>query len=787
LFKPFFIDNYSNNNLNDRETLNDCVFNTYNILDPSYQKFALKNASEENIYKKQNRAENNIFEKKENIELQYEENNKILKQIFLDSSSFNKIKNEYLLPYSKFLKIIFLKNTKEKNLIFRNNELENEILHLNDIDLIIFNHFKKKKQFFSFNEFSDLLRKVCERIYSNYEESPKEFLIKFIKEYLIGQKFNDSFTININFKKKNSFNIDMREDAISSDLIYNKNIFDATERNKVLYLENFICNFKLDIKIKIILISILETLVKLYKSYFYFEVNNFTDKHKIEHNSYDTLIKFCINFDLIPIVFSKELISNYWNLILKSEKINEALICNKDFDDFNLFIIHDTQDPDLMNYNATSKSLQPSNLGVVFTFFKFCVFLIHLSELADEKIRCFYEKYFHKIVDINKTNNIIDPNLESNKSERFLFLLEKLNRSKGFINFEKNLSLAYNTKFSLLPSIKVINLILPSLIYLKMKEDQKAKNIQELKKNRFSYQNLNKKMSRLETKNCIINNSELFKKSNRIINYSENKYKNKHIYSSLDNINYEIYEKDLSILMPIEGHLIKKLNLKLTDLKEIFDYYSSQLNIDGLSNKPNKMIFISFHKFLEDNLLIAKKEKNFIDKGNEISNDLNSTFNKTPRYLKEYKLIGQDAINIFSELVSMKNINNTGTTKNIITEASSKKDSETKKEKDLKLKQDFKYSTIDFFLFIKSFEYLSLKIFWNKNMMDGLCQDSNDNADLLNKAMEKFINYKIPSFITNFNIKKFYIKKNLEKQDIKQNCSKFIMQDNIVIKFNGLI
>jgi len=468
-----------------------------------------------------------ILEKKKNLELKFTEYKGKLEHIFLENSSFNKTKYAYIMPYSKLVKLIHSKNITyldRKSKIHCDDSTiqitakakpNNKLLELNDLDLMLHNLFKQKKLHYSFPDFIKTIEKLCEMIYSNHEEKPKECLIKFTQEFFIKEELNknDVYTSaevyenGNNNMQKNSSNIDLRENFIpgnnaikeksQNEIIYNSN----QEKNKRQLMEKFILDFTFDIKIKIILISILETLVKIYKSYFYFETNkcsSSSDKEKIEKNSFHALIKFCSDFNLVPYLFSFEHLSNYWNLVTKNQKIKIFLEAQKT----KLFTICDTNDPDLQRFNAKSKTLNPTELGFIFRFYNFCIFLIHISELATEKQKSNTETHFklnNSVKDCSKLEKAdksllnyknyksaeeAHMNFDTHKSEKFLFLLENFHRSNGFLKFEEKICMAFNTKYSLLPPLKVINLIIPSLAYDEMLESERHMQIEEIKKMR---------------------------------------------------------------------------------------------------------------------------------------------------------------------------------------------------------------------------------------------------------------------------------------------------------------
>ncbi len=387
------------------------------------------------------------------------------------------------------------------------------------------------------------------------------------------------------------------------------------------------------------------------------------------------------------------------------------------------------------------------------------MFLIHMSQLGDMKYNSCYEKIQHRC--FKNLENNIDTNLESEKSQNFLYFLEKLNRSDGFKKFESKLSVEFNTKYFLLPPIKVINLILPSLFNFEKKENEKGGNLNEIE-NRIKKTLIKQNISKDKNDSLMI---EKLKHSFSL----ENKGRDE--IEELENI-------DLKNLFPIKENLINDLRGNIVDNKEIFDFYSSE-NDDTLDKTNNKMIFIGFYQFLDDNNLIISKNEN--DNHNLID-EYNSSFNKINKNFKEKKINAQDAIDIFSKLSSIKNNYILRNSKNLFRSGSSDFiDSYKLKENGSNIVSIFEYSNIDFYLFLKSFEYLSMNIYFNKNINDGLIMDSQDYKDLLNISMNNFINFKIANFIKKRNLKNILQKKTNNKNQLYKKNLEFILNRKIVI------
>lgn len=540
-------------------------------------------------------------------------------------------------------------------------------------------------------------------------------------------------------------------------------------------LENFVNNFIFDHKVKIILVSIIPTLEKIYRKYFYFETNHKTRITEINKDSFRNVIKFCQDFDIIPYSVSEKIIEVYWSIVVNNiNNLNlEILISErfKEFDKNRLFKISNSNDEETTKFNEINKTLKCSEIGSVFTFYRFCIFLIHIAELSllKEKliINKVHKNFSHKKLSF-KTNKNIDQELIkyisydknnkkynnnckikfNDKSENFLFFLEKLNNSMGFLNFEKSLSLANSSKFSLLPNYKILNLIIPEIMNYSKDKRQIKCSIKE-----------------------------------------KNKKKIIPIMQDFKNSKQEIKLLDLNKILSIDEVSLKQFEAFIPQIIEIYEFYVSTFKcnkdkIFGDDNK-NKMIFPAFFKFLDDIDLI-KKEKT-TGNSNYLLNDpsLNLESFKFSRLANEYRLTINDVTEIFSYLVSIKNINYSNSINNKITEASS---NIVRNEKNVLLNNDFNYSNIDFSLFLKSFEKISLKLYWNKTNVDGLYSDSGHINEMIKASMKKFTKLKLPTIIKNFNIMKCLNsnKDSFINYNYKQAHYNFINQ-KIIVKNNSSI
>ena len=573
-------------------------------------------------------------------------------------------------------------------------------LTLNKIDLIAQNHLKTTKKIIklTFMDFYKLIQKICIKTIPNFLENPTDSLILFIINKLAkilstnSYKSDSCSNLYILTDEKNETNSNINNIEVEFKLgnELRKKPSNADLKNYE-FLEKFILEFKFDNKIKIIIISILPGLVNIYKSYFYFEVNKFNDKKKITNNSFDSMIKFLKDFSIIPYEISYDLITNYWNLIIFNEKVLNFYKNNLDYNKSNLFHLDNSnKDVELNKFNNLTKKLKCENLGKIFTFFNFCILLVHISDLSNIKYDFIKKENYYKPI-----------------SEKLLYFLEKLNSCTGYLKFEKNISKGFNCNFKLIPSAFIMNRITPLF-----DTDKGIKNT-EIEENKENYLD------------SYINNSIDLEKGN----LKRFQYKKSNGILNLKNI------------LCVEDNLINIIQEKFEEINEIFEFCCKQ-NMGN--NSINKLNFISFYNFLKESFLLKNSTDLFIKKKFVYSVDLSL-------------LSDEDVYIIFSVLKNLKDFKKI----NYIQYLNS-----TKVEK---VNNNYE-NLIDLSLFIKSFEFLALKLF-QKNFNDEQIKNKNPN-NILNISMDKFLEFILPNIIFKF--------KNNTNEEIKSEYIEFIKQEKIV-------
>ena len=102
----------------------------------------------------------------------------------------------------------------------------------------------------------------------------------------------------------------------------------------------------------------------------------------------------------------------------------------------NPFPIYNTTGLEIIE--STNSIVSPKNNGRFFTFFKFIEFIVKCSKATFADTASLQE------------NNMID-------AEMFCLMLERMELSKGFTNFEKKTFKPHTSKITLLPSKAVVN------------------------------------------------------------------------------------------------------------------------------------------------------------------------------------------------------------------------------------------------------------------------------------------------------------------------------------------
>ena len=297
--------------------------------------------------------------------------------------------------------------------------IDERIVKTKEIEIILQRINKGIKNYTSEN-FLDLLTKICMCINKNFYDDKKGTFINFIRTYL------EPYC----FEMDKISEIEITEQSKNNDLLQKVKIINLENDSRIklnipLNFKKFIENYSFDQLSFLILSSILEGLKQIYKYYFIYEINNYIDLKKIEKNSFKNYLTFCREFQIFPYLINKNLLELYWSIIISNSL--EDLINNPNIS--------------LDKFNQNSY-----NIGTIYTFPKFVLLFSHIASF-----------YFYTI--------------EISKSEKLLYLIEKIYHSKGYVNFNKNICSTYNKKFCIVPPKDVIELINKKLL-----EDDKINN-----------------------------------------------------------------------------------------------------------------------------------------------------------------------------------------------------------------------------------------------------------------------------------------------------------------------
>jgi hypothetical protein len=457
------------------------------------------------------------------------------------------------------------------------NLIDDKTLKSSDIDLLI-KKINPNVNKLTEKNFLDLIVSIAARIYpKDYKKNPKNTIDNLISTFL------EPFSKHIDDK-----NIDLN-DAIKMPFIH---------RSLELLINKFLIDYKLIALVNNILYSIKE----IYKNYFSLENHNIKDYQKILSNSQNDLIEFCKDFQISPYMISQEQLVIYFNLIVK--------IDIKNLTNNNLF-----DGEEIGNKNENYIIDPKKDMGTVFTLSRLCASLIHFS-----------------IFSYSKNNQMNLNNI--NDSEKFLLFLEKLENSKGFLNFQKKSNKPHTTNFSLIPKKSVLKLIDSDLLnaydYFSDEESISSNN-----NNNTTYLNNN-------------NNSTTYLNNNNN-NYNYNQNQGRKIISiekflkDYDDLVKNNQEIDLKSLMNLNDENFQNLiNNKMDFLKELFSSYAKL----GDKFSPVKLTFSSFLKFFKDcNLIINEKDReNNLRKlkNNSTNIDYNSkllNLSKTPSKINKENLL----------------------------------------------------------------------------------------------------------------------------------------------------
>ena len=372
---------------------------------------------EKNQFKNNNNSNKNInnnmindFSYKNEISIKSEGSNNII----VETKFFKKDKNKE--------NIDLVKESKEKILT------KEEILYYTHIIFLNNSKFMKNQQKYMMTKtnFLNILKSlnlissqiilveidliydsICPKssmiIYSQFNQ----LLMKVIQK-LYPEKYNISPKLTINYflnKLINYYNL-FFENKIPKDYLY------KYQYNSIVKLLQVYPNEK---QINIIN-EIFLTINEIYEKYFLYELNY---NHDFIYRSRENLIEFCKDFEIVPQIINSTQAMTYYNLAIHIDQ----------------------------TYNFLSSELKKykniKNKGIIFTLIHFNLFLIHISLY-------YYTKLFG-----SKTWTYDENNQNITNEGKLILFLEKLEYSKGMINFIPKLSTPRTKNMTLIPSREI--------------------------------------------------------------------------------------------------------------------------------------------------------------------------------------------------------------------------------------------------------------------------------------------------------------------------------------------
>ena len=258
-------------------------------------------------------------------------------------------------------------------------------------------------------------------IYSQFNQILMKIIQKVYPEkYTISPKLTINYFLN---KLINHYNL-FFENKIPKDYLYKYQYNSIVKILQIVPNENqiFIIN------------HISPTINEIYVKYFVYELNY---NHKFIYKSSENFIKFCRDFEIIPQIINSTQAMTYYNLTIHIDQI------------FNNF------------YNAIKKYKNIQNKGIIFTLIHFILFFIHISFYSYAKI------FGSKSWCYDENTKII-----TNETKLILFL-EKIEHSKGMINFLQKLSTPRTRTLSFIPSKEICSSIGIFDIYKKKEKETK--------------------------------------------------------------------------------------------------------------------------------------------------------------------------------------------------------------------------------------------------------------------------------------------------------------------------
>ena len=760
--KNYDIQNFSlNDNQNSINTLKDNNQNNYSINNELISE-RKSNKSEITYYeeKMKTKDSNSLFD----INLTKSEILEKINKIFLNNSTFSKSENDYLITQQKIIEIL-----KQSEIINKN------IITISEVDVILSN-IKHGQNKFNIIEFINFLIKLCEKLYKeNFKKNQKETFNYFIHIFYINYE-------NI-----------LEENSDKNYIAY------FNEKSCTLKVIETIITTNIDPNVIKLLLNIYPTLKNIYSYYFSKELNKVIKIENLQIISQKKLIEFAKDFNIIPYSMTESNFITYYNLILKyvnENQFDEKLFDNKKY----------------------------PNLGRCYRLYMFILLFYHFS------IICYYKDYQLKFSEDNKRKINVDT---------LLFFLERLENTKGLSKYLYKKGENYNINLSFIPDNKLINEC------KKIEEDEKDKfNFIKEEKEKFenSMYGYNspfiksRKVSLISDRfNTLKSKSKNMKgeficnkamKKNEFNMNNNNKIIDRNIIQNLNIIFENSKEKKILILqnlLNLKEELIDLIYDNLDGLIELFFKFSKfndkiNYNYMTLSSYLNFLksadIIISVpEEFKNDYLEISnqlkqksmnlgeiksydsknnkefqctvltknKSEKDYL---NKINNIINTDDNK-----KVEKLTESDATLVFYYLTGYKNYNSKNKIKLQFDKnfgyyyqfgENFEKTFNFDYRNYIKKIKNFP-NKMDFFLFLKSFEIISAKLYPNETLNNAFIKLFKDklkiilpkefliNDEYIKNNIKKINDEKIKDFLNKISpvIKPLYLKYSDEEENFK--------------------
>ena len=488
-----------------------------------------------------------------------------LNKIFLSNSQYNTKEKDYFM--NRFQIIEVLKNSKiiSKGIISKTQA---------DIILTQLNPHKRK---YNLIDFINYLTEICHYIYKgNFEIAPKETM-----DYFLNCLFNN---INDYLEEKNS-----------------KNFLEKNHENTctIKCIETIIIS---NIKRPIIklLLSLIDSFVKIYKVYFQNELTNnvIINKELMLLNSSENLLKFATDFEISPYIINKTNLNTYFNILIRYQFENPELI------------------KDIMNSYGDKKY---KDIGIIFKLSSFILFIYHFTFFL-------YYKDFktQKKEDNNCNYKYEDNNCNLDDIEKVILFLQKLENSGGIKKYLKKRERTNENKFTFIPSKKTIEIVneeiknrknenTPNDIKKSPKKDNKNNRKYDIESSPYTSGEVTER--KIDNLNNTYANSLKASKSFYIIkddnlnDYYKEKIKKEDYYISTSEL-----KKILNVSPSIKTDIINNIE----NLSEIFLKYSQ---IHG-KLEYNRMTISSFIEFLKDANILSvipqEKKSNYRKLSNKI-------------------------------------------------------------------------------------------------------------------------------------------------------------------------